>query len=484
LNIMDQNRTPLFDALKKYVDDGVIPFHVPGHKRGRGIKELTRYLGQNTMAIDVNGMEDLDNICNPIGVIKQSAQLLAQLYGADHAFFLVNGTSQGIHTMILNTCKPGDEIILPRNAHKSTIGAIILSGAMPVYVQPEINYELGIAMGMSIERVERAMTKHPNAVGIFVINPTYYGVVSDLRRITSMAHDRGMAVLADEAHGSHLKFSKELPSSAMDCGINMSAISLHKTGGSLTQSSALIIKGDAAYANRVKSSINLTQTTSASYILMASLDVARKQLALRGEELVERSLELARYARRRINAIPGLYAFGKEITGKPGSFDFDETKLGIHVRGVGLTGYKMETILRKKYNIQIELSDLYNIMAIISLGDTREDVDALIKALEAIAREQGVHKAATSTMVPYKPKLVVSPREAYYSIKRSVKLEEAEGEISGEMIMAYPPGIPAICPGEKITREVIEYIQALKREECQLQGPDDPYINHIKVLGQ
>lgn len=480
---LDQNTAPLFEALKKNVEDGVIPFHVPGHKKGKGAGELVEYLGEKVFQIDLNGMEDLDNICNPISVIKQAEKLLAQLYGADDSFFLVNGTTQGVQAMILYACGPGDEIIIPRNAHKSTIGAMILSGAIPVYVQPEINYDLGIAMGMSVDSVKEAIKNHPRAKAVFVINPTYYGAVSNLKEICRIAHQNNMLVLADEAHGAHLPFSDELPMSAMEAGADMSAVSLHKTGGSMTQSSALFIReSDKVSSNRVKSVLNLTQTTSASYVLMVSIDMARKQLALRGRELVSKALELARYAREKINEIEGLYAFGKELVGSPGVYDFDETKLSIYVRQLGMSGYEMESVLRKEYNIQIELSDFYNIMAIITFGDEKEDIDRLIEALKDIARKRGVKNKPNCNLVPCKTEMIVRPRDAFYSPKRSVRLEEAVGEISGEMIMAYPPGIPVICPGERITHEVVEYVQALKKEETQFQGTEDPFINYIKVL--
>jgi arginine decarboxylase len=480
----DHNRAPLFEALKKYIADDVVPFHVPGHKRGKGAGELRDFLGSRIFDIDLNGMEDLDNASNPIGVIKEAQGLLADLYGADDAFFLVNGTSHGVHAMILNACKPGEEIIIPRNAHKSTISALILSGAVPVYIQPEINYELGIAMNVPIKSLKMAIRKHPYAEAVFLVNPTYYGFAPSLREICILAHENDMLVLVDEAHGAHMPFHDDLPMTAMEAGADMSAISLHKTGGSMTQSSALLIRrGKDVEANHIKSVLNLIQTTSASYVLMVSLDMARKQLALHGRQLLHDTVELARYARKVINEIDGVYAFGGELTGTPGAYSFDETKLSINVRRVGVSGYEMESILRKEYNIQIELSDLYNIMGVITIGDRKRDVDKLIAALKDIARRFGVEKVPSSVIVPYKPKLIVSPRDAYYSPKKPVKIEDSIGEISGEMIMAYPPGIPVICPGERITKEVVEYVNNLKKEHAQLQGTEDTYVNNIKVLG-
>lgn len=480
---LEQNKTPIFDAVKRYVDNKVIPFHVPGHKQGKGIDEFREYVGQRVLQMDANGMEDLDNACNPIGVIMEAEKLCAQAFGAQNAYFLVNGTTAGVQAMILSTCEPGDEIIIPRNAHKSTIGGLILSGAVPVYIQPEINERLGIAMGITERNIKKAIKDHPYAKAVFVINPTYYGAASDLKSIVRIAHRHNMAVLVDEAHGGHMSFHDDFPLTAMEVGADMSAASLHKTAGSMTQSSVLLTRGNIVSPEVVKQVINLTYTTSASYVLMTSLDVARKQMAVQGADMLEHTLELVRWAREGINKIDGLYAFGKELIGTPGCFDFDETKLGVNVMELGYTGYEMEKKLRAEYNIQIEMSDLYNILAIISIGDSKEDVHALVNALEDIAAKTEAKQVKNATRMPYKPMLIVSPRDAFYSHKKTVLLEEAAGEISAEMIMAYPPGIPVICPGEKITKDIIDYVKILKEECCQLQGTADPYVNHIRVLG-
>lgn len=479
----DQSKTPLFDAVKKHIEKNIVPFHVPGHKYGKGLKEFADFVGQNVMLMDLNGMEDLDNANNPIGVIYEAEKLFASAFGAQYAYFLVNGTTSGVQAMIMSACEPGDEIILPRNAHKSVFGGVILSGAVPVYVQPEINNEIGVALGVSIDNVKKAILKHPHAKAVFVINPTYYGVASDLKSITRTAHKFGMAVLVDEAHGAHMGFHNDFPLTAMEVGADMSAVSTHKTGGSLTQSSALLLRGHKIQPEAVKQVLNLTMTTSSSYILMSSIDVARKQLALYGEEMLDETLRLARMARDEINKIEGLYAFGKELIGTAGVYDFDETKLGINVRNLGITGYEAERILRDEYNIQIEMSDLYNILAIISLGDTQESIERLVDALKSMAKKLGVKDVKKPTIIPHSPQVIVSPRDAFYSYKKPMKLEDAVGEVSAEMVMAYPPGIPLILPGERITQDLVDYIRILKEEECQLQGTADPYVNYIRVLG-
>lgn len=482
MEINEQSSTPLFDAVKRYVSDHVIQFHVPGHKQGQGIPEFLDYVGEHVLQMDANGMKDLDYFNNPTGVIKESQKLLAEAYGAEDAYFLVNGTTSGIQTMILSICNPGSEIIIPRNAHKSVINSIILSGAIPIFIYPEINKTLGIAMGITVEEVKKTITEHPNAKSILVINPTYYGFASDIKAITEIAHEHDMTVIVDEAHGAHFAFHADFPLTAMKAGADACAISIHKTAGALTQSSALLISGNRISRERVKSVLNMLFTSSASYLLLSSLDVARKQLALKGTEMYEKALKLSRWARDEINKIHGAYAFGKEWVGEPGCFAFDETKLSINVRELGLTGYEMETLLRDKYNIQVEFGDIYNILCIISLGHHEEDLAALINALDDVSKNKDMTCLKNSTLIPNCPEMIVPPRTAFYNEKKVVELENAEGEIAGEMVISYPPGIPVLCLGERITREIINYVMLLKEEHCELQGTADPDVNYIRVL--
>ena len=339
-------------------------------------------------------------------------------------------------------------------------------------------------MGVSVNTFKKSIKENPHAKAIFVINPTYYGVASDLKSITRIAHRNGMAVLVDEAHGAHMSFHDDFPLTAMEVGADMSAASMHKTGGSMTQTSALLVRGDIVDPTDVKQVLNLTYTTSASYVLMCSIDVARKQMATKGSEMLENVLNLARWTREEINKIEGLYAPGKELVGTPGFHDFDETKLTVHVRRLGLTGYEVEDMLRRDYNIQVEFSDMFNIFAIISLGDKKEYLETLVNALKDISSITGVNKLKKSISILFNPQLIVSPRDAFYSPKKSVRLEDSVGEICGEMIMAYPPGIPVVCMGEKISKDIVDYVIFLKQEKCLLQGTVDPYVNHVMVLGR
>ncbi|WP_041718985.1 aminotransferase class I/II-fold pyridoxal phosphate-dependent enzyme [Alkaliphilus oremlandii] len=479
---LNQNRTPLFDALKEYINTQPTPFHVPGHKQGRGILEFRDYIGEMALKMDVNGMSDLDYFNNPTGVILESEKLYADAFGSEEAFFLVNGTSSGVQAMILSTCQPGDEIIIPRNAHRSTLSGLILSGAKPIYVQPEINQALGIAMGVTTKSILKAIEEHPHAKAVFIINPTYYGYTSDLRKIVELAHRNHMAVLVDEAHGPHMYFHGQFPLTAMAAGADMSAASIHKTGGSLTQSSILLLNGPRIPKDRVRKVLDLMNTSSASYLLMCSLDVARKQLALNGEKMLSHTLEISNWAREEINKINHVYAFGEDLVGAPGCFDFDHTKLGIHVMNLGYTGFEIEDILRKQYNIQVELADVYNILNIISLGDRKEDLERLISALKDISFKNTKRSFENPIPVPSFTESKVYPREAFYSPRKSVKIEASIGMISGETIMAYPPGIPILCMGEVITKEIIAYLKELRSQKCHIQGNTDMTLEYIHIL--
>ncbi|MBQ5673470.1 MAG: aminotransferase class I/II-fold pyridoxal phosphate-dependent enzyme, partial [Lachnospiraceae bacterium] len=383
--MLDQNRAPIYEALEQFRKMRVVPFDVPGHKRGRGNPELTEFLGEKCVGIDVNSMKPLDNLCHPVSVIREAEELAAEAFGAAHAFLMVGGTTSSVQSMVLTACKRGDEIILPRNVHRSVINALVLCGAVPVYVNPDVDTHLGIALGMKIEQVKKAIKEHPNAVAIFVNNPTYYGICSDLKAIVDLAHKAGMMCLVDETHGTHFYFGENLPISAMAAGADMASVSMHKSGGSLTQSSFLLI-GPNVNEGHVRQIINLTQTTSGSYLLMSSLDISRRNLALRGKEVFAQVCSLAEYARDEINMIDGYYAYGKELVNGNSIYDFDPMKLSVHTLDLGLAGIEVYDTLRDDYDIQIEFGDLGNILAYLSIGDRVQEVERLVSALAEIRR--------------------------------------------------------------------------------------------------
>ena len=383
--------------------------------------------------------------------------------------------------MVLSVCKAGDKIILPRNVHKSVINAMILCGAIPVYVNPEVNSKLGISLGMETEQVRQAMDANPDAVAVLVNNPTYYGICSDLRSIVKMAHERGMKVLADEAHGTHLYFGEGLPVSAMEAGADLAAVSMHKSGGSLTQSSLLLLN-KGVNQDYVRQIINLTQTTSASYLLLSSLDISRRNLALRGKESFAKVMEMAEYARNEINEIGGYYAYGKDLVDGDSVYDYDVTKLSVYTQGIGLTGIEVYDILRDEYDIQIEFGDIGNILAYISIGDRIQDIERLVGALEDIGRSYEKDSSTLYCGDFIQPEVVCTPQEAFYADKRQIPIRETAGAICAELVMCYPPGIPILTPGERITGEIIEYILYAKEKGCSLQGTQDPSVQLLNVI--
>lgn len=483
MGTLSQSQAPIYEALLQYKSNRVVPFDVPGHKQGRGNPELTDFLGKQCMSVDVNSMKPLDNLCHPVSVIRRAEQLAAEAFGADSAFFMVNGTTCAVQAMIMSVCKSGEKIILPRNVHRSAINALVVCGAIPVYVNPGVDKRLGIPLGMSVDAVRQAILDNPDAKAVLVNNPTYYGICSDIEAIATLVHENNMLLLADEAHGTHFYFGDNMPRAAMHAGADMAAVSMHKTGGSLTQSSFLLI-GKRLNQGYVRQIINLTQTTSGSYLLLSSLDISRRNLALHGKEIFSKVLSLAEYARKEINMIGGFDAFSTELINGSDIFDFDRTKLSIYTRDIGLAGIEVYDILRDEYGIQIEFGDLGNILAIISVGDRALEIERLVSALSEIKRLYSKDKKGMFDHEYINPEVVIPPKDAFYSPKRSVPLKDSNHAICGEFVMAYPPGIPILAPGERITGEILDYIDYAKRKGCFLTGTQDMKVENINIVGE
>jgi len=478
---LQQDQAPLMEAMKEYRSNRIVSFDVPGHKQGRGNPDLTDFLGKQCMSVDVNSMKPLDNLTHPESVIKEAEALAADAFCAKQSFFIVNGTTAAVQGMILSVCKKGDKIIIPRNIHISAINALILCGAVPIYVNPSVNHRLGIPFGVSAEDLRQAIAAHPDAKAVFINNPTYYGICSDLSELCGIAHAHNMKVLVDEAHGTHFYFGEQMPIAAMSAGADMSALSMHKTGGSLTQSSLLLV-GDDVNADYVRQILCLTQTTSASYLLMSSLDISRRNLAMNGKEIFAKVRMLAEYARSEINRIGGYYAFSKELCDGASVFDFDTTKLSIHTREIGLAGIEVYDILRDDYGIQVEFGDIGNILAIISVGDTEQMIERLIAALSETKRRYQKDPKDMFDHEYITPHVEMTPQEAFYSEKKMIPLTQSSGMLCGEYVMSYPPGIPVLAPGERITNEIIDYILYAKEKGCKLTGTEDISVNKIKVV--
>jgi len=481
----DQTKTPYLDALVRYVKSNPTPLDVPGHKLGSFKTDLSRKISNVLAEYDANAPYGMDNLYNPQTVIKESEELAAKACHADHCLFSVNGTTGGILTMFIACLDVKDKVILPRNVHKSVINSLILSGAVPIFVNPEIDKKLGVANGVDADKVIQAMDDNPTSKAVFIINPTYFGVVTDLKRIVREAHKRNMIVMTDEAHGSNFYFSKNLPCSAMDAGADITATSMHKNSGSLTQTSFILTKGNRVNFSEVRRAFAMVSSTSPNALLLCSLDAARKEMAVHGEKILDRCLALAAFARKEINKIPGVHVYGREYIKEQdnsGVFSTDETKLVIQVTGLGLYGYDVYKELRKVANVQVELGEVSVILALVGPGTTKQHILNLINGLKILSKkyykEKGTRKIP-SYNYSYS-KALVPPREGYDAPNLIVSLKDSVGEISGETVMAYPPGIPIVIPGEIISLDAIKMIEFYHKEGGEVLK--DTTIGKIKII--
>jgi arginine/lysine/ornithine decarboxylase len=481
-----QYRTPLFDALVALAEARKVSFHTPGHKSGKGIStRFRKFVGSKIFTIDLTTLDEVDCLQKPVGVIREAQELAAEAHGADRSFFLVNGTTVGNHAMILSAVLPGEEVLVARNAHKSILAGIILSGATPRFFLPTFDPELGIAINVTATAVEGAMRAHPGARVLALTSPNYYGIAADMPTIIAAARRQGHLVLVDEAHGPHLHFHPSLPPSAVDAGADLTVQSTHKIVGGMTQASMLHVKGTGVDAGRVAGILQILQSTSPSYILMASLDLARMQMATEGRKLLGKAIELAEEARVRINRIPGLRCLDARKVKEWGDLSLDVTKLTISVKELGLTGYAASALLNTEFDIQVEMADLFNLLVIVSIGDRRDDLDRLVRALEALAR-RAHGPAFIPEILPTPPiheaRLACSPREAYFGRYVYVPLRQAAGRVTCDIVTIYPPGIPILTPGEEISREAVEYLQFLGRHGARIDGVVELPDPGIRVL--
>lgn len=481
-NVEYDERIPLLSSLKLYSEMDISCFDVPGHVRNQGVSILNEYLGSEIMNMDINSSPLMDNVSNPNGIIKKAQELLADSYNAYKSFFISGGTTQAIHVMILSMLKPGDKILLPRNVHKSVMNGLIMSGATPIFIQPEFDYDLGISLNVSFESVYKAILDNKDIKCLFLLNPTYYGACTELEKIIKLCKKNSIKVLVDEAHGAHFPFHNELPPSSIQLGADMASVSIHKTGGALTQASALLIN-NTVDDKKILQTINMLQSTSASYLLMGSIDGARYNLDTNGERQLSNALMLARYARNKLNSIDGVNVYSPEqLKGKGVEF-VDETKLCINVKGLNLTGFEVYDMLYKNFSVQAELGDLYNVLVLISIGTLKKDVDRLIKAIKIIVETKKKSiKIKNIEIRPIKTKMAINPREAFYANKETIDIKDSLNMICGESIMAYPPGIPIISPGEIITDEIINYINLLKDSGAYFTDAQDKKLNKILVV--
>jgi len=480
----EQLKTPIFDTLYNHAKRQVISFHTPGHKNGRSIdKRLRSFTGKNVYYFDVTVFPEVDSLHDPVGPIKKSQELISKLYGVKSSFYLVNGSTVGNLAILLSACNPGDSVILSRNCHKSVLSAIILSGVWPIWIQPKIDQNIDVIFDMSPKQVQDALDQFPEAKAVFITSPTYNGITTDLVEIAKICHSRSKLLLVDEAHGSHLKFHEDLPISAVEAGADMCVQSLHKTLSALSQGSVLHFNSDLIDINRTRMVVSMLQTTSPNYLILASLDLARKQAFESGERMLDRVISYAEQARKKINRLKNFFCFTrKEIQAK--GYDLDVTKLSINVTRTGLSGYEIEDILAKEYNIQVDCADMFNIIAILGIGTSNKDTTSLVKALEEIdIKYHGEEKNWILDLPSLTTEMVMLPRDVFLSTKmKRVPLKKAYGHISAQTLTPYPPGIPVLIPGERITKEICEYLLKLSSEDIRVSGQETEKLKTIKVV--
>ncbi len=483
-NSINQDKTPLLDTLLARAKRKVISFHTPGHKNGQGIdKKLASFTGRNLFSLDVTVFPEVDSLHDPTGPIRKAQTLMAKAYGVEQSFFLVNGSSVGNMSMIMSTCQPGESLIISRNTHKSTLAGIILSGVWPIWIQPSVDQNLDIIFDATPEQVEKTLKEFPEAKAVLVTSPTYNGVTTNLKKIADICHARGKLLLVDEAWGAHLKFHEDLPSSAIDAGADLVVQSTHKMLPVMSQGSVLHFNSKLINLNRVRNIVSMLQTTSPNYFTLATIDLARKQMVAEGEKIFEKLLRLIDRARAQINHFKNFSTFTRaEIQGK--GFDLDVTKITVNVTRSGYSGHHISEILARDYNIQVDAADLFNIIAICGVGTTRKDLDALVRALAEIdKKERGDQQNWVLTIPSLSTELVMNPRDVFllYRSKR-VPLRKAVGHISAQALTPYPPGIPVLIPGERITSEIIEYLEKLVERAVRVSGQEAEALKSVKVV--
>ena len=484
----DQRRTPYLDALREYAGRQRLPFHVPGHLQGRGASALLHEtFGSGLLGIDLcSGVGNLDGFVG--SGLDEAQQLAARLYGADRTWFLINGSSVGNQIMLAATCHPGDVVLTSRNMHKSIISALVVSGARPVYLPPELDAENHVAHGVTPRTLSCMLDSHPETKAVLVVSPTYYGACSDVGALADAAHRHGVPLLVDEAWGPHFPFHPDLPPSALSQGADAAVTGTHKLLGALTQASMLHVRGDLIDPDRVEVVARMFQSTSPSCLLYASLDVARQQMATEGEDLLSEAIALAESARLELAAHPKLGVLDKRLVGTHGVAATDPTRLCVNVTRTTRTGYEVERILAHEHGIQVEMSDFANVLANITIGHRREHVEALCEAFLAVAdappHERPDPHGFIERGLVVLPEQVCSPSTAFHAPQERVALGKAAGRVSAELAASYPPGIPVVVPGERLTSALVAHLEAQVAAGCRMVGPEDPALITIRVVSE
>jgi arginine decarboxylase len=486
----EQQRAPYLDALCEYTAREPARLHVPGHKGGPGAdRQLLEAIGERALSLDIPALTHGIDVGADPTPFEEAQRLAAQAWGASRAWFLVNGASQGNLSAGLALAHEGNEVVVQRNAHSSTVDALVLSGLRPTFVAPELDAELGIAHGLSPQRLDSALAQSPGAVGAWVVSPTYFGAVADVRALADVAHTRGVALIVDEAWGAHLAFHEALPAHALSLGADLVISSTHKIVGSLTQSAMLHLGANGAQLigeDAVDRAVTLTESTSPSSLLTASLDAARRLASTRGHALLEQTMQALSETRAQIRAIDGLDVLDERLAGRAGVFAYDPLRLAIDVRGIAATGYELAPILRELGDINLELYGQNVVVAIFGMGEPAlPEATRLVKALREAAERVGRDRSGESASFAAPPpwgELAMTPREAFLGAQEAVPAAAAAGRIAAESLATYPPGIPNVLPGERLTPETLAFVQRTLELGGSVRGASDRLLRTVRVV--
>lgn len=476
-----QAQTPILEALRLLSLKDSAAFYAPGHKKGQGINATVQNLwGEQIFQADLPELPELDNLFAPQGVIKQAQNLAASCFGAKQTWFLINGSTCGIIASILAVCEEKDKIILPRNSHQSAIAGLILSGAIPIFIAPEYDPTEDMIYSITPQSLESTLKKNPDTKAVMILHPSYQGICGDIKAIAEITHKYNIPLLVDEAHGGHFAFHPDLPPSALSMGADLTVQSTHKVLGAMTQASMLHLQGTRINPQRVSQALQLLQSTSPSYILLASLDAARQQMAQSGKELMDRTLSLAAIARGELAKIPNISVL--EFNPQPGFTHLDSTRLTINISQLGITGYEADEILHQQLGVTCELPLPNHLTFIITFGNTEADIHKLVQGLTTLSQSPPTSPAPPAPLSPFFPQSPQSPRQAFFAPKITIPITEAKDCICGELICPYPPGIPVLMPGEIITTEAIEYLQQVLNSGGIITGCSDRTLSTISVI--
>jgi arginine decarboxylase len=485
---LDQGRAPMLEALRAFHECEPASFSIPAHKAGRALEDLTReVLGEGPYRADAPTHKGLDDRVSSYKVQSYAQELAADTFGADQALFSTNGSTLSVQIAVMAVTHPGQEVAVARNVHKSVISGLILSGARPVFVDPVYDDEYALAHSVTPDALAKALDAHPDAKAMLAVSPTVAGVAADVAALAEVCHDRDVALIMDDAWGADFSFHPELPPGSMESGADLAVASFHKSLTGLMQTSIILVQGERIDMERLQLALDGFETTSTSAMLVASMDAARRAMALHGEQLLDRTLALSRRGGQQIGELPGILLLGPELDGRPGVAARDETKIMIDVTGLGITGFQAADWLYEHRRVGAEHHDLHHLMFIVTVADDEAAVDRLVAAMRDLV--DAAPHVGGGRQLPSLPPVsqlvgdyVMSPREAFLGTTRRVDLADAAGEIAAEPVSPYPPGVPLLVPGQRVHDGHVEFLRKGLEAGMFVEGVSDPSLEQLRVV--